>query len=1142
MAGEYDINLSNGSVLSTLYPLETNGPDNRSTPRFIQQTKPAFAVTFLASGTGSPLRDVITIDGIWDQYFPVGVSFDISGSSVVGSPAVGQNDGTYAVVGVTTSSSPDQTHIEVSNGSLTAVSPVDGNVVLNSFVLAGDVSYRFIPGFQFDVQNSAPVVGSPLTGQNDGTYTVDSFGSYVASNSTIIPVSTTIPGSGLPLGEIIYTNVDTCSSLSLPGRGTLNYGEKVIENFVRLVENFAANTPPNTNPNIGTNPSASPLVGQLWYNTTYGSEGFNVFTGTAWTSLNDIGTSSLVFNDPENSNADIYITAAEANLPTGSPWAGTPEPGLVIWTETDPTDNTPIFRVLSSDGTERLRVEHNSTANAGYVSTVNNLDVQGTGASLIQGSLGVGGVTPGYTLDVLGTSHIAGRVGINQAPPVSGTPAGTDIWLAVTGDIQANSQFLGSDGSVSDPTYSFTNEPTTGMFLDTGSTLVFSVVGSNEISISSSSTRFEHRVQVPSGSAVAPSMTFNNDTSTGTFLAASNTLAFAVGGSEALRINSNGLLSVSLGSPTYDSFVTSDNDIPNKKYVDNTVSALSSVYVNVTGDAMTGNLVMSSGGQFINPSAPTNSNDLTNKAYVDSLVVSGTVWKAPINDPALVDFSATEPVSPQTGAGYIATAAGTWTGSVAVVAGDYVYWDGAVWTVVQNVTAGDRFIVAGESVVAENYLGSLGFRKSDLIEFTDTGSPLTFDAYASWSFPSDAGYQVIDFGTAKVSGDATGLTTSSTYDLDVSIAGTTYQISVTGANIATYGGLATELTTQLNSAYAGASVVLEAEGHFHVYSGDGSKVIVSAGTVGSPATDLLAALGLTITNNVFGGIQDGTTIFDNDPESAHYGHTYVYTQRINTWTEIAGPGSIGAGTGLYYSGATLNVNLGAGIQELPTDEVGIDVHTGGGLFTTLDGVTADTTANSQLGIKLDGSTLSLSVSGLKLSTAGTAGTYTKVTTDAYGRVVSGTTLSASDLPPDGYAATYVNVSGDAMSGALNMQDHVIQSPELKDYSVTHSTVSSTAGAVTFDFSVSNSFDITLTENVTSITLSNPPASGKYGEIVIEIIQDATGGWTVTWPVNVKWPGGTPPTITAAANSIDAIMLSTINGGTTWRGNFQQNYS
>lgn len=45
---------------------------------------------------------------------------------------------------------------------------------------------------------------------------------------------------------------------------------------------------------------------------------------------------------------------------------------------------------------------------------------------------------------------------------------------------------------------------------------------------------------------------------------------------------------------------------------------------------------------------------------------------------------------------------------------------------------------------------------------------------------------------------------------------------------------------------------------------------------------------------------------------------------------------------------------------------------------------------------------------IALATTGTAGTYTKVTTDAYGRVSSGTTLSSSDIPD--ISATYLTTS------------------------------------------------------------------------------------------------------------------------------------
>ena len=65
---------------------------------------------------------------------------------------------------------------------------------------------------------------------------------------------------------------------------------------------------------------------------------------------------------------------------------------------------------------------------------------------------------------------------------------------------------------------------------------------------------------------------------------------------------------------------------------------------------------------------------------------------------------------------------------------------------------------------------------------------------------------------------------------------------------------------------------------------------------------------------------------------------------------------------------------------------------------------------------------------------------------------------------------------------------------ITDYGITSETVTSTSNAVTFDYSLGNAFEHTLDENITSITLSNPPASGIYGEIIIKFIQD---GWIVT---------------------------------------------
>jgi len=151
------------------------------------------------------------------------------------------------------------------------------------------------------------------------------------------------------------------------------------------------------------------------------------------------------------------------------------------------------------------------------------------------------------------------------------------------------------------------------------------------------------------------------------------------------------------------------------------------------------------------------------------------------------------------------------------------------------------------------------------------------------------------------------------------------------------------------------------------------------------------------------------------------------------------------------------------------------------------------------------------------------------------------TYEATAFPRKAEAATITN---SWTMQAINMQDYELTRPKFKDYAVTHTTPTISAGAITFDCANGNSFNVSLTANITSITLSNPPATGSYGEIVIEFKQDATGSRTVTgWPASVKWPGGTAPTITTTATTgTDYITLRTHDGGTTWYGDYSQDYS
>jgi hypothetical protein len=91
-------------------------------------------------------------------------------------------------------------------------------------------------------------------------------------------------------------------------------------------------------------------------------------------------------------------------------------------------------------------------------------------------------------------------------------------------------------------------------------------------------------------------------------------------------------------------------------------------------------------------------------------------------------------------------------------------------------------------------------------------------------------------------------------------------------------------------------------------------------------------------------------------------------------------------------------------------------------------------------------------------------------------------------------------------------------------------------AITLDWNNGNNQKVRLTGNVTLGAFSNPIAGTCY---VIEFLQDATGGRTVTWPANVKWSGGTTPAITTTAG-VSTIVSLYYNGTNYAAGLFVDN--
>ena len=73
-----------------------------------------------------------------------------------------------------------------------------------------------------------------------------------------------------------------------------------------------------------------------------------------------------------------------------------------------------------------------------------------------------------------------------------------------------------------------------------------------------------------------------------------------------------------------------------------------------------------------------------------------------------------------------------------------------------------------------------------------------------------------------------------------------------------------------------------------------------------------------------------------------------------------------------------------------------------------------------------------------------------------------------------------------------------------------------AASVPWDLSLSNSFTITLSHNVTLVPANM--AAGAYYTLVVR--QDAIGGRTLAFTGSFKWVDSLPPTPTLDPNSID----------------------
>jgi microcystin-dependent protein len=129
----------------------------------------------------------------------------------------------------------------------------------------------------------------------------------MASSETSYTVKYTDPGKG---AITVNDNLlDKTTSLTFVGRNKSMYAQYIAENFLHLLENFARSTEPGAELN-----EASPITGQLWYDTTANIDILKVFNGSKFVPVSAINKDISAPPTASSRAGDLWVNASTKQL------------------------------------------------------------------------------------------------------------------------------------------------------------------------------------------------------------------------------------------------------------------------------------------------------------------------------------------------------------------------------------------------------------------------------------------------------------------------------------------------------------------------------------------------------------------------------------------------------------------------------------------------------------------------------------------------------------------------------------------------------------------------------------------------------------------------------------------------------------
>ena len=681
-----------------IQPLESNGPNNQSTPRQIVD------VEFLDKTFSTPTDAFVVNDDVTIR-FVQGFSFDVIGGSAY--------DGTYIVDGGGTPGATvslvvgGQTHIPVANivdannpvtydfysgFSTPSVSPTTPGNYLITWQLDGDQTSTVSVNDQ--VQFKHFLYNDNVTNTRvNRTYTVHSVTYNVIGFTNVVTMlSDEQPGSVMPIigvdaqsvaifpipaaspyGYVQYTVPSTpATSLRLVGRGSVMYnnntswGESIQNNMIQLLENFAYTSAP-----------ISPTDGQLWFDTSAGDP--------------NLGPALKLYNNLDWSGVVVEGLPVLGNIDMND---------FKIASLTDATTTYPYIASTTGWG--------NNDQEAMNLRTSDLLYIAKTG-----GYSGTAAVRSGT---MTGSMYMTGTAGINFYTGGSGnltfeasTSGGIDI--VGTGNITvATGNVVATAGNMR--VGSGTNQVVTQNNAGAAPTITFTTATTDNVVVDLDTNRLTGLADPVNPSDAVPFLYADNRYVNVTGDTMSGTLAMTTGANitldsgdiilgasnNTLSILRNGAAASTIVFDTASASTTTGNNVINLG--NNMITGLSNAvgltdaislqyadgrYVNVTGDTMTGFLTLHAD--------PTSALHATTKQYVD-MFVSGIIWLTPVFDPTVFDDSLSAPPVDDGFTMYHKTfiVAGTGTGAWAGLDGHLVAFDGTTWHSVlgRPVAIGDR--------------------------------------------------------------------------------------------------------------------------------------------------------------------------------------------------------------------------------------------------------------------------------------------------------------------------------------------------------------------------------------------------------------------------------------------------------------------